>query len=123
MPRSVRQDRRVELGYGLEGLVGYGELFPTHVSIHPDHSSSQDAGLVPIVEPEILIDGDHTIERFQEVTERVLAATVSRLWYHGVLLEGCLLKPQMVLPGADCPQGFKPTPEQIAEHTVAALRR
>lgn len=57
-----------------------------------------------------------------QVTERVLAATVSRLWHHGVLLEGCLLKPQMVIPGADCPGG-KATPEQIAKHTVEALRR
>lgn len=57
-----------------------------------------------------------------QVTERVLAATVSRLWHHGVLLEGCLLKPQMVIPGADCPGG-KATPEQIAQHTVEALRR
>ena len=58
-----------------------------------------------------------------QVTERVLAATVDRLWHHGVLLEGCLLKPQMVIPGADCTSASKPTPEQIAEHTVAALRR
>ena len=59
-----------------------------------------------------------------QVTEKVLSATVSRLWHHGVLLEGCLLKPQMVIPGADRgPGAGKPTPEQIAEHTVAALRR
>ena len=56
------------------------------------------------------------------MSERVLAATVSRLWHHGVQLEGCLIKPQMVIPGADHPGG-KATPDEIAVHTLAALRR
>ncbi len=58
----------------------------------------------------------------QEVTERVLAATVNRLQHHGVLLEACLLKPQMVIQGTEF-QGPKPMPEEIAAHTLTALRR
>jgi fructose-bisphosphate aldolase class I len=62
----------------------------------------QDAGLVPIVEPEILMDGDHNIERTAEVQERLLTATYKALKDNGVFLEGTLLKPSMTVPGADC---------------------
>src|SRR3990172_7744918 len=54
---------------------------------------SQEAGLVPIVEPEVLMDGDHDIQRCAEVTEATLQAVFTRLDAHGVVLEGCLLKP------------------------------
>jgi len=82
----------------------------------------QVSGLVPIVEPEILIDGHHDIGRFQAVTERVIAETFTHMWRKGVHLEGALLKPQMVIPGADY-AGGKATPEEVAHHTVTALRR
>ncbi|KAG2500563.1 hypothetical protein HYH03_001334 [Edaphochlamys debaryana] len=82
----------------------------------------QECGLVPVVEPEILIDGSHSQERFGAVTERVVGACVAALWKHGVSLEGCLLKPQMVIPGAEA-EGGKAAPEQVAAATVAALRR
>ncbi|KXZ43103.1 hypothetical protein GPECTOR_102g56 [Gonium pectorale] len=82
----------------------------------------QECGLVPVVEPEILIDGAHSQERFGAVTERVVGATVAALWRHGVALEGCLLKPQMVIPGAEAEGGPLP-PGQVARATVAALRR
>ena len=59
-------------------------------------------GLVPIVEPEILMDGDHNIERTAEVQEKVLAAVYKALSDNGVFLEGSLLKPSMTVPGADC---------------------
>jgi len=84
-------------------------------------SICQQNGIVPIVEPEILQDGDHSIEVCQEVTERVLAAVFKALNDHHVYLEGILLKPNMVTPGADCPT--RATAEQIAEATVTALRR
>jgi len=58
----------------------------------------QAAGLVPIVEPEILIQGPHSAQVFGGVTERVIGATVAQLWQKNVQLEGCLLKPQMVIP-------------------------
>ncbi|EPS69505.1 fructose-bisphosphate aldolase [Genlisea aurea] len=80
----------------------------------------QENGLVPIVEPEILTDGGHTIEKCAAVTETVLAAVYKALNDHKVLLEGTLLKPNMVTPGSDSP---KVAAEVIAEHTVRALRR
>ena len=81
----------------------------------------QDVGLVPIVEPEVLMDGDHTIERCEEVTEWVLRSVYSELGEHGVILEGTLLKASMVLSGANCPvQGGV---REVAEATVRCLRR
>jgi fructose-bisphosphate aldolase class I len=80
----------------------------------------QENGLVPIVEPEILVDGPHDIQKCAAVTERVLAACYKALSDHHVLLEGTLLKPNMVTPGSDSP---KVAPEVVAEHTVRALQR
>uniref|UniRef100_J3MPY3 Fructose-bisphosphate aldolase n=1 Tax=Oryza brachyantha TaxID=4533 RepID=J3MPY3_ORYBR len=80
----------------------------------------QENGLVPIVEAEILVDGEHGIERCAEVTELVLAACYKALSDHHVLLEGTLLKPNMVTPGSDAK---KASPEAVAEHTVRALLR
>ncbi|OWM73688.1 fructose-bisphosphate aldolase 1, cytoplasmic-like [Punica granatum] len=80
----------------------------------------QENGLVPIVEPEILVDGPHSIEKCAEVTEQVLAACYKALNDNKVLLEGTLLKPNMVTPGSDAE---KVAPEVVAEHTVRALQR
>ncbi|XP_073004220.1 fructose-bisphosphate aldolase, cytoplasmic isozyme 1 [Typha latifolia] len=80
----------------------------------------QENGLVPIVEPEILTDGSHDIKKCAAVTEAVLAAVYKALNDHHVLLEGTLLKPNMVTPGSDSP---KVGAEVIAEYTVTALRR
>ncbi len=77
--------------------------------------------MVPIVEPEVLCDGDHDLERCQKVTETVLAATYKALNDHNVFLEGTLLKPNMVTPGQACK--VKATPEQVARATVTALSR
>ena len=73
---------------------------------------SQEAGLVPIVEPEVLMEGSHSIARCEEVTGRTLEAVFAALYLHGVELEGICLKPNMVLSGKDCP-------EQAGEHDVA----
>jgi fructose-bisphosphate aldolase class I len=81
----------------------------------------QASGLVPIVEPEILMDGDHTLEVAQAVTEKVMAAVYKKLADYGVFLEGTLLKPNMVCPGQDCAQKY--TVEEIARATVTALQR
>src|SRR5659263_3643 len=62
----------------------------------------QEAGLVPIVEPEVLMDGGHTIERCEEVTTEVLSLVYAELTAHRVALEGTLLKPNMVVPGKGC---------------------
>ncbi|CDR97813.1 fructose-1,6-bisphosphate aldolase, putative [Babesia bigemina] len=84
-------------------------------------SICQQNGLVPIVEPEILADGDHSIEVCAEVTERVLAAVFKALSDHKVLLEGALLKPNMVTQGVDCKD--KPSPQTVGFLTSRALRR
>ncbi|KAJ7534132.1 hypothetical protein O6H91_13G081200 [Diphasiastrum complanatum] len=82
---------------------------------------TQDNGLVPIVEPEILLDGDHTIGRTLEVAEKVWSRVFYFLAENNVLLEGILLKPSMVLPGAEAKE--RATPEQVAEHTLKVLKR
>ncbi|KAJ3214479.1 hypothetical protein HDU67_001611 [Dinochytrium kinnereticum] len=81
----------------------------------------QSEGLVPIVEPEILMDGDHDLTRAMEATEDVLAAVYKALNLHHIYLEGTLLKPNMVCPGQDCPTKY--TPQQIGEATITVLRR
>ena len=81
----------------------------------------QERGLVPIVEPEVLIDGDHSIERAAEVSEAVLHAVFHALHRHRVLLEYMLLKPSMVTPGKSCASGA--TPKEIAAETIRVFRR
>ena len=82
---------------------------------------SQEAGLAPIVEPEVLMDGGHTLERCATVSEAVLHAVFDALDGQGVLLEGMLLKPNMVVPGLEA--GDQSSTDAIADATVATLRR
>ncbi|KAL1115526.1 hypothetical protein AAG570_007555 [Ranatra chinensis] len=77
--------------------------------------------LVPIVEPEVLPDGTHDLDRAQKVTETVLAAVYKALNDHHVYLEGTLLKPNMVTPGMQC--SMRASPEDVARATVTALSR
>jgi fructose-bisphosphate aldolase class I len=81
---------------------------------------SQAAGLVPIVEPEVLMDGDHTIERCEEVTEWTLNAVYQALYVNRVVLEESVLKPSMVISGKDC--AVQARPQEIAERTVRVLK-
>jgi fructose-bisphosphate aldolase class I len=81
----------------------------------------QEAGLVPIVEPEVLMTGGHGIERCMAVTEAVLRAVFEALANQGVVLEAVILKPNMVLPGLTCPD--QSTVEDVAEETVQCLLR
>jgi len=81
---------------------------------------SQEAGIVPIVEPEVLMDGDHTIERCYEVTSRTLKRVFEELYDQRVGLEGMLLKPNMVLSGKECPQ--QASVKEVAEATVRLFR-
>lgn len=81
----------------------------------------QEAGLVPIVEPEVLMDGNHTIERCCEVTEATLTSVYHQLHGQRVVLEGTLLKPNMVLSGADCPT--QASVKEVAEATIRCFRR
>ena len=81
----------------------------------------QAAGLVPIVEPEVLMDTDHTIERCEEVTERTLNAVYDELYRNRVSLEGSVLKPSMVISGKGCPR--QAPVDEVAERTVKVLKR
>jgi fructose-bisphosphate aldolase class I len=81
---------------------------------------SQEAGIVPIVEPEVLMDGTHTIERASDVTAAVLEAVFHALYEERCAYEGLLLKPNMVLPGYDSPKQV--SDEEIAEASVRCYR-
>jgi fructose-bisphosphate aldolase, class I len=81
----------------------------------------QEAGLVPIVEPEVLMDGEHTLARCGEVTEEVLRTVFSQFYTQRVTLEGVILKPNMVLPGLTCP--IQAAVDQVADATVECLLR
>lgn len=109
-------------------VIGIGAGFPTEAGLRANAHAlarfaglSQEAGLVPIVEPEVLMDGDHSIDRHGEVTERAVRLVFAALAELGVRLEGLLLKPNMVLSGSECPQQAG-VPE-VAEATLRCLRR
>ena len=109
-------------------VITIGEGIPTRYCIDANAHAlarfaalSQEAGLVPIVEPEVLMEGNHDIERCEEVTAATLKIVFCELQEHRVALEGMLLKPNMVLPGKACP---KPASvEEVAEATVRCLTR
>lgn len=82
---------------------------------------AQEAGLVPIVEPEVLMDGDHSIDDCQVVSEEVLRTVFAELTVQEIELEGMLLKPNMVLSGADCPE--QAGVEEVARRSVQTLKR
>lgn len=105
-------DRRIPSRYGIQAnahaLARYAAL-------------CQEAGIVPIVEPEVLMDGAHDIARCEAVTEQVLEAVFVELDAHRVLLEGMLLKPNMAIAGMKCAQ--QAGVEQVAAATLRCLRR
>ena len=108
-------------------VITIGEGIPTDNCIRGNASAlakyakaCQDAELVPIVEPEVLMDGDHTIESCYEVSEKTFKTVFEELENEGVYLPGILLKPNMVISGKDCPvQGDMNT---VAEMTVKCLK-
>ncbi len=81
----------------------------------------QEAGMVPIVEPEVLMTGQHTLEQCFEVTEEVLQTVFRQLYLQRVILEGMILKPNMVLPGLACPE--QESVNDVADATVKCLLR
>jgi fructose-bisphosphate aldolase class I len=81
----------------------------------------QEEGIVPIVEPEVLMDGDHTMERCFEVTEQVLHTVFNQLYKQGVVLEGMILKPNMIVPGLACKK--QESVDEVAAATVKCLLR
>jgi fructose-bisphosphate aldolase class I len=109
-------------------VIAVGDGIPSRAAIEANaHALAryaalcQEAGLVPIVEPEVLMDGEHTLERCGEVTEEVQRTVFSQLSTQGVMLEGIILKPNMVLPGATCPK--QETVDAVADATVTCLLR
>jgi fructose-bisphosphate aldolase class I len=108
-------------------VIDIGDGLPTPYAIHVNAHAlgryavlSQEANLVPIVEPEVLMDGDHTIERCYEVTTATLHAVFHELYLQRVELEGMLLKPNMVLSGKDAPK--QAGVQEVAEQTIRCLK-
>ena len=109
-------------------VITIGDAIPTRGCIHANAHAlaryaglAQEAGIVPIVEPEVLMDGDHTIERCAEVTEATLAAVYQELGESRVVLDGTLLKPNMIVSGKGCPT--QADVQQVAEETIRVLKR
>jgi len=109
-------------------VITIGEGIPTESCIEANAEAlalyaafAQEHGLVPIVEPEVLIDGDHSIEQCYSATEWMLNRTFAEIYEHGVELSGMLLKPNMVISGKDAPQ--QASVEEVARATVECLLR
>ena len=109
-------------------VIDIGEGIPTAFAIEANaHALARYAALcqendiVPIVEPEVLMDGDHSIDRCAEVTERVLERVFDQLFEHRILLEGMVLKPNMVISGKKAAN--RAPPQTVAEATVRVLKR
>lgn len=109
-------------------VITIGEGIPTRTCLEANaHALAryaalcQEGGLVPIVEPEVLLDGSHTIERCEEVTAETLKVTFATLFEHRVHLEGMILKPSMVVTGKDNPK--QAGVEEVAERTIRCLKR
>ncbi len=109
-------------------VITIGDGIPTRTCIDSNAEAlaryaalCQEADLVPIVEPEVLMDGAHTIDRHFEVTHQTLESVFHALSEHRVVLEGMLLKPNMVLSGKDCPQ--QASVQEVADATVRCMKR
>jgi len=109
-------------------VIAIGDAIPSRGCIEANAQAlaryaalCQEAGLVPVVEPEVLMDGDHTLERCFEVTDEVLRTVFSQLFAQRVMLEGMILKPNMVLPGLACIG--QETADEVADATVSCFLR
>jgi fructose-bisphosphate aldolase, class I len=109
-------------------VISIGDGIPTYTCLQANADAlaryaglCQEAGIVPIVEPEVLLDGNHTVERAEEATEHTLKATFTALYLHRVHLEGMILKPSMVVSGKDNPR--QAGVEEVAERTLRCLKR
>lgn len=108
-------------------VIDIGAGIPSHTAIHTNaHALAryaalcQAAQIVPIVEPEVLMDGDHDIDRCYQVTEWVLKETFQELYFQRVALEGMILKPNMAISGKKCPK--RASVEEVAEQSVRLLK-
>jgi len=128
---AARIAEYVALGAGFakwRAVIDIGQHIPSYNCINANAQAlaryaalCQEGGLVPIVEPEVLMDGDHDIDRCMQVTEWVLKEQFMQLHYAGVKLEGMVLKPNMVISGKKCAK--QASPEEVAEKTLIVLKR
>jgi fructose-bisphosphate aldolase class I len=109
-------------------VITIGDGIPSEACLHVNAHAlaryaalSQEAGIVPIVEPEVLMDADNTLERCYEVTARTLQAVFEELDVQGIALDGMLLKPNMVISGKQCPT--QASSSEIAEATIDCFLR
>ena len=112
----------IDIGRGGDRAMPSGGCIRANVHALARYAAlCQEAGIVPIVEPEVLMDGDHSIDRCQEVTEWALKALYAELFEMRVALEGTILKPNMVIPGKKAAK--QASISEIAEKTVRSFRR
>jgi fructose-bisphosphate aldolase class I len=104
-----------------DGLPSWGCIEANAHALARYAALCQEAGLVPVVEPEVLMDGEHTLEQCCEVTDKVLRTVFSELFAQRVMLEGMILKPNMVVPGSDCSK--QESIDEVADATVNCLLR
>ena len=102
-----------------DGLPTWGAVRANMQALARYAAICQAADIVPIVEPEVLMDGAHPLERTYEVTEHVLKSLYEELYAHRVFLEGTILKPNMIVPGEDA---AKASPEHVADATIRLFK-
>ena len=128
---SKRLDEYFQMGARFakwRAVITIGEAIPTHTCLYANAhalaryaAACQAASIVPMIEPEVLLNGSHTIERCEEVTEACLRATYAALAAHNVSFEHLILKTSMVVSGKECPR--QAGVDEVAERTVRALKR
>jgi fructose-bisphosphate aldolase class I len=104
-----------------DGIPSWGCIQANAQALARYAALCQEAGLVPVVEPEVLMEGEHSLEGCREVTEEVLRTVFSQLYTQRVMLEGLILKPNMVLPSLACPK--QESVDEVADATVRCLLR
>jgi fructose-bisphosphate aldolase class I len=104
-----------------DGIPSWGAIEANAHALARYAALCQEAGLVPVVEPEVLMDGEHSLEQCYKVTDEVLRTVFSQLFAQRVMLEGMILKPNMVLPGLACIR--QETVDEVADATVSCFLR
>jgi fructose-bisphosphate aldolase class I len=104
-----------------EGLPSKGCILANAHALARYAASCQAAGIVPVIEPEVLMEGEHTMERCREITEEVLHAVFEQLYKQNIILVGIILKPNMIVSGLTCTK--QPTIEEVANATVQSFMR
>jgi fructose-bisphosphate aldolase class I len=104
-----------------DGIPSWGCIHANAHALARYAALCQEAGLVPVVEPEVLMDGEHTLDQCCEVTDKVLRTVFGELFAQRVMLEGIILKPNMVLPGTACAKQV--TVDEVADATLSCFLR